>query len=118
MRLFGCLSLALLRASSRPRLPHRVPNEDELSFGPLLSLLFAIVGHGAFDCVLREHRTVDLHGRKIQLFNELHILDLLGFIESLTLEPLCGKRRGRDGRAATQRLEFSVSPQSRPHRRP
>src|ERR1700722_6222794 len=73
-----------------------------------IRLLLAVVGDGALDGVLGEHRAVDLHGRKVQLFDNLGVLDGLGLVDGLSLDPLGGQRRARDGRAAAEGLELGV----------
>ena len=51
---------------------------------------------------------MDLHRRKIQLFGDHAVLDRLGLVDRLALEPLGGERTRRDGRAAAERLELGV----------
>src|SRR5580704_13038473 len=73
-----------------------------------LELLLSVVGDGALDRVLCEDRAVDLHRRQVQLFDDLRVLDGLGFVDRLALDPLGRQRRARDGRAAAKGLEPSV----------
>src|SRR5258708_6901222 len=75
---------------------------------PPLCLLLAKIRDGALDGVLREDRAMDLHGREVQLLDDLGVLDRLRFVDRLALDPLGGKRRARDGRTAAERLELRV----------
>src|ERR1017187_5631058 len=73
-----------------------------------LFLLFAIVGDGALDGVLGQHRTVNLDRRQAQLFDNLGVLDRHGLIDRHALDPFRGQRRRRNGRAAAEGLELGV----------
>src|SRR5450755_314118 len=73
-----------------------------------VGLLLAVVGDGALDGILRQHRAVDLHGRQVELLDDLGVLDRLGLVDRLALDPLGGQRGAGDGGAAAEGLELGV----------
>src|SRR5687767_696666 len=70
-----------------------------------LAVLLAIVLDRGLDRVLGENRAMDLHRRQRQVLRDHGVLDGLGFVQRLALDPL-GRERGRgDRRAAAEGLE-------------
>src|SRR5688572_16501467 len=73
-----------------------------------LAVLLAIVLDRGLDRVLGENRAMDLHRRQRQVLRDHGVLDGLGLIEGLTLDPL-GRERGRSDRRATAKgLELRI----------
>src|ERR1022692_634521 len=71
-------------------------------------LLLLPVMNGRTDRVFREHRAVNLHWGQRKFLHDLGVLDLQRFVHGFALHPLGGQGRGRNGRAASERLEFCV----------
>src|SRR5687768_14251300 len=70
-----------------------------------LAVLLAIVLDRGLDRILGQDRAMDLHRRQRQMLRDHGVLDRLGLVESLALDPL-GRERGRgDRRAAAEGLE-------------
>jgi len=74
-----------------------------------LALLLLVVGDGALDGILGEHAAVQLHGREGEMLRDLRVLDHLGLVKALALDPLSGERAACDGRSAAKRLEHGVN---------
>src|SRR5690606_436903 len=72
------------------------------------SLLGAEVGDGTLDRILGEHRAVDLHRREVELLDDGGVLDRLGLVDALSLDPLGGERRRSDRRAAAEGLDLRI----------
>src|ERR1700687_5019603 len=72
------------------------------------SLLFLPVANGGADCILSQHRAVDLHRRKRELLHNVHVLDGESFVHGFTLDPLGGERGRGNGGAAAEGLELGV----------
>src|SRR5215207_1860905 len=56
--------------------------------------LGAIVGDRRLDRILGQHRAVDLHRRQRQMLGDVGVLDGLGLVDRLALDPLGDERTG------------------------
>src|SRR5215216_210045 len=70
--------------------------------------LGAIVGDRRLDRILGQDRAVDLHRRQRQVLGDVGVLDGLGLVDRLALDPLGDERRRSDRRAAAESLELGV----------
>src|SRR5512138_747231 len=82
----------------------RVPARGGFALDPLL----LVVLQRGLDCVLGQHRAVDLHGRELELAHDVGVLDLGRLVHRAAFEPLGGQARRGDGTAAAERLELGV----------
>src|SRR2546421_4635770 len=71
-------------------------------------MLLFVVRERRLDRILRQHRAVDLHGRQLQLVDDVGVLDLRRLVDRLALEPLGGQARRGDRAATAEGLEPAV----------
>src|SRR5438445_8254121 len=71
-------------------------------------VLLFVVRERRLDGVFRQHRAVDLHGRQLQLVDDVGVLDLRRLVDRLALQPLGGQARRGDRAAAAEGLEPGV----------
>src|ERR1700678_2024720 len=71
-----------------------------------LALLLLPVAQRRLDRILRQHRTVNFHGRQSQFTDNIRVLDRKSFFYRLALDPLGRERRTRNRRPAAERLEL------------
>src|SRR6267143_2005104 len=71
-------------------------------------ILLFVVRERRLDRILRQHRAVDLHGRQLQLVDDVGVLDLRRLVDRLALQPLGGQARRGDRAAAAEGLELRV----------
>ena len=68
-------------------------NEGAVGKGHAVPELLPVVGDRALDRVLGEDRAVDLHRGQVELVDDVDVLDRLGLLDGLALEPLGRERR-------------------------
>src|SRR5919198_3124652 len=56
-------------------------------------MLVLVVRERRLDRVLGEHRAVDLHGRQLELVDDVGVLDLRRLVDRLALQPFGGQAR-------------------------
>src|SRR5438477_8140376 len=56
-------------------------------------VLFLEIREGRLDGILGKHRAMNLHGRQLQLVDDVRVLDLLRLVDGLALEPFRGQAR-------------------------
>src|SRR5262245_18259014 len=98
---------AILLSVSMPSLLLRL-HGHRLPCSTAVGLLGSVIFDGCLDGVFGENRTVNLHGRKIQLIDDVHVLDGGRFFNGLSLEPFGGQGRRGDGGAAAKGLELRI----------
>jgi len=71
-------------------------------------ILGIVIVDGRLDSILGQHRAVQLDGWQAQLLCNLRVADLARLLKSHAPDKFGQVGRGRDGRAATKRLEFDI----------